>query len=205
MPDQRPVHHLAADEEVARLPKSSPTLLDELRSELLGVSSMAVATGREEEAAKAVRELARVGGECVRRNIAPAFEAARSAFRARIAALLAMLLLLIIAGIAGPAGAVCTQHGTATSASSTVVSTNDLATASPPTVQGRHYFMIQNTGASNPMNVAIGSNNNASPADMYLGPGAAWVMGPVMSSAAVPGGDVAVISPSSTTYAFCDW
>jgi hypothetical protein len=103
---------------------------------------------------------------------------------------------------ANRAFAVCTQHGTVTSSSTAIVGSNDLA---PAVAQGRHYFLIQNTGTTNPMNVAIGSSNAATSSDMYLGPGASWVMGPIMSSAAVPGGDVSAISANGTTYSFCDF
>jgi hypothetical protein len=108
------------------------------------------------------------------------------------------LALLILLG-AAPAGAVCTQHGTVSSSSTAIVGSNDVAG-----IEGRHYFMIQNTGTSNPMNVAIGSSNNATSSDLYLGPGASWVM-TMQGLKMVPGGDVAAISASGTTYSFCDW
>ena len=98
-----------------------------------------------------------------------------------------MLLLF-----SGPALAVCTQSGNVTSSSSAVVGSNDIAG-----VEGRHYFLIQNTGVTNPMNVAIGSGNNATNKDMYLAPGASWVM-TMVGLKMVPGGDVAVISASGT-------
>jgi hypothetical protein len=110
-----------------------------------------------------------------------------------------VLILLALLGCARPAFAVCSQHGTVTASSSAVVGANDLAG-----LTGRHYFLIQNTGVTNAMNVAIGSGNAATAADTYLAPGASWVMtaiGPKM----LPGGDVAVISASGTTYSFCDW
>jgi hypothetical protein len=109
---------------------------------------------------------------------------------------------IFLAGIflVAPAFAVCTQNGTATSSSSAVVGSNDISG-----IEGRHYFMIQNTGTSNPMNVAIGTSNNATNKDLYLGPGASWVM-TMQGLKMVPGGDVAVIAPSgNTTYSFCDW
>ena len=109
------------------------------------------------------------------------------------------MLGLLACALAQPALAVCTQHGTVTSSSTAIVGANDLSG-----VQGRHYFLVQNTGVANPMNVAIGSGNAATSADTYLAPGASWVMtaqGPKM----LPGGDVAVISASGTTYSFCDW
>ena len=65
-------------------------------------------------------------------------------------------------------------------------------------------MMIQNTGTSNAMEVAIGSSNNATSSDIYLGPGASWVM-TMQGLKMVPGGDVAAISASGTTYGFCDW
>ncbi len=97
------------------------------------------------------------------------------------------------------AWATCTQHGTVGSSSTAIVGSNDISG-----IEGRHYFMIQNTGTSNPMNVAIGSNNNATSSDLYLGPGASWVM-TMQGLKMVPGGDVAAISVSGTTYSFCDW
>jgi hypothetical protein len=99
----------------------------------------------------------------------------------------------------GQARAVCTQHGTVNSSSTAIVSSNDVAG-----IEGRHYLMIQNTGTSNPMNVAIGSSNAATSSDMYLGPGAAWVM-TMQQLKMIPGGDVAAISAGGTTYSFCDW
>jgi hypothetical protein len=112
-----------------------------------------------------------------------------------------LIAALLIAGLAfaPPAHAVCTQHGSVTSASTAIVGSNDIAG-----VEGRHYLLIQNTGTSNAMNVAIGSSNNATSADLYLGPGASWVM-TMQGLKMVPGGDVAAISTSGTTYSFCDW
>jgi hypothetical protein len=96
--------------------------------------------------------------------------------------------------LAHPALAVCTQHGSVTSSSTAIVGSNDIAG-----IEGRHYFLIQNTGTSNPMEVAIGSSNAATSSDMYLGPGASWVM-TMQGLKMVPGGDVAAISASGTTY-----
>ncbi len=90
-------------------------------------------------------------------------------------------------------------HGAVTSSSTAIVGANDIAG-----LTGRHYMLIQNTGTTNPMNVAIGSSNTATSSDIYLAPGASWVLtaaGPKM----VPGGDVAAISASGTTYSFCDF
>ena len=95
--------------------------------------------------------------------------------------------------------AACTVSGNVTSSSTQIATTNDIAG-----IEGRHYFLIQNTGTTNPMNVAIGSNNNATSKDLYLGPGASWVM-TMQGLKMVPGGDVAAISASGTTYSFCDW
>ena len=96
--------------------------------------------------------------------------------------------------------AVCTQNGTLPANTTTaIVGSNDIAG-----IEGRHYFLIMNTGSTNPMNVAIGSNNNATSKDMYLAPGASWVM-TMQNLKMVPGGDVAAISVSGTNYAFCDW
>lgn len=113
----------------------------------------------------------------------------------RAAAFFAAMLFLCT----GRAFAVCTSHGSATSSSSAVVGSNDIAG-----IEGRHYFLLQNTGTSNAMNVAIGSNNAATSSDMYLGPGASWVM-TQQNLKMVPGGDVAVISASGTTWSFCDF
>jgi hypothetical protein len=111
--------------------------------------------------------------------------------------LLALAFGLLLCGVAH---ASCTQHGTVTSSSSAVVGSNDIVG-----IEGRHYFMIQNTGTSNPMNVAIGSSNAATSSDLYLGPGASWVM-TMQGMKMVPGGDLSVIAPSgNTTYSFCDW
>jgi hypothetical protein len=110
-----------------------------------------------------------------------------------------LLLLCLALLLASPAHAVCTQHGTVASTSTAIVGSNDVAG-----IEGRHYFLIQNTGTTNPMNVAIGSSNAATSTDLYLGPGASWVM-TMQELKMVPGGDVAAISVSGTTYSFCDW
>jgi hypothetical protein len=107
-----------------------------------------------------------------------------------------VLLLLMVAK---STFAVCTQHGSVSSSSTAIVGSNDVTG-----IEGRHYFMIQNTGTSNPMNVAIGTSNNATSSDLYLGPGSSWVM-TMQGLKMVPGGDVAAISASGTTYSFCDW
>jgi hypothetical protein len=109
------------------------------------------------------------------------------------------LSLLACLMLVRPAFAVCTQHGTVASTSTAIVGSNDVAG-----IEGRHYFLIQNTGTTNPMNVAIGSSNAATSTDLYLGPGASWVM-TMQQLKMVPGGDVAAISLSGTTYSFCDW
>jgi hypothetical protein len=117
---------------------------------------------------------------------------------------------LLFSLLALPAHAVCTASGSVTSASSEVLPSNDLGSLSAVgggTPQNRHYLFIQNTGA-NPMNVAIGSNNNATDEDTLLQPGQAWVMTmtPGASWPDLPGADVAVIAPSgSTTWAACDF
>jgi len=79
-------------------------------------------------------------------------------FRNKIVRSFLPLLLLCWAW---PAFAVCTQNGTVTNASTAIVGSNDIAG-----IEGRHYFMIQNTGTSNPMNIAIGSSNNATNKDI---------------------------------------
>jgi hypothetical protein len=113
---------------------------------------------------------------------------------ARAAALLCLGLL-----VTSPALAVCTQSGTVASTSTVIVGPNDISG-----IEGRHYFLIMNTGTTNGMNVAVGSNNNATNKDMYLAPGASWVM-TMQNLKMVPGGDVAAISANGTNYAFCDW
>lgn len=92
----------------------------------------------------------------------------------------------------------CTKHGTATGASSVVESANDVNG-----IEGRHFLMLQNTGSNN-MNVAIGSNNNATSSDIQITPGNALVLF-MQGLKMVPGGDVAVISVSGTTWGFCDY
>jgi len=110
-----------------------------------------------------------------------------------IQAVVAMALLLL-----APAGAwaVCTAHGTATATPSQVVAAND-------TGVGRRYMFIQNTGASS-MNFAIGTNNKATTADIYLAPGSSMLMNNYDGSS-VPSGDISVISPQITTWVFCDY
>jgi hypothetical protein len=95
--------------------------------------------------------------------------------------------------------AVCTQSGSVGPSSTAIVGSNDIAG-----IEGRHYFMVQNSGTTNGMNVAIGTSNNATSKDFYLVPGASWVM-TMQQLKMVPGGDVAAISPSGTNYSFCDW
>lgn len=111
----------------------------------------------------------------------------------------ALLCLIMLAGASRCAFAACTQNGTASATSSQVVGTNDLNG-----IEGRHYFLIQNTGTTNSMQVAIGSNNNATSKDMNLSPGSSWIM-TMQGLKMVPGGDVAVISAGGTTFAYCDW
>jgi hypothetical protein len=102
--------------------------------------------------------------------------------------------------LASPALAVCTQSGAlSANVSTAIVGANDISG-----IEGRHYFLIMNTGTVNGMNVAIGSSNNATSKDMYLAPGASWVM-TMQNLKMVPGGDVAALSVSGTNYAFCDW
>jgi hypothetical protein len=119
--------------------------------------------------------------------------------RSRVYGLLALALVLGLLLPTGRALAVCTQHGSVTASSTAIVGANDIAG-----IEGRHYFLIMNTGTTNPMEVAIGTNNAATSQDMYLGPGASWVM-TMQGLKMVPGGDVAAISASGTTYSFCDW
>jgi len=108
-------------------------------------------------------------------------------------AVVAMAILVV-----APAGAwaVCTAHGTAISTPSQVVAAND-------TGVGRRYMFIQNTGTSS-MNFAIGTNNKATTADIYLAPGSSMLMNNYDGSS-VPSGDISVISPQTTTWVFCDY
>jgi hypothetical protein len=99
-----------------------------------------------------------------------------------------------------PALAVCTQSGTLSAATSTaIVGSNDITG-----IEGRHYFLMMNTGTTNGMNVCVGTSNNCTNKDMYLAPGASWVM-TMQSLKMVPGGDIAAYSTLGTNYAFCDW
>ena len=97
------------------------------------------------------------------------------------------------------ARAVCTASGNATSSSADILTANDLTG-----VEGRHFLLVQNTGTTNPMNVAIGTSNNATASDIYLGPGGSLLM-TMQALKLVPAGDVAVISAAGTTYSVCDW
>jgi hypothetical protein len=83
----------------------------------------------------------------------------------------AVLLLLSISSFLSPLSclAVCTKSGSITSSSTAIVGSNDISgSAGQGNIEGRHYFLIQNTGTTNPMNVAIGSSNNATSSDLYL-------------------------------------
>jgi hypothetical protein len=120
---------------------------------------------------------------------------------------IATLFVLVATGfsLCSSAFAVCTKTGSVTSSSTQIVGANDISgSAGAGNIEGRHYLLIQNTGTSNAMNVAIGSNNAATSSDLYLGPGASWVM-TAQGNKMVPGGDVAAISAGGTTYEFCDW
>jgi hypothetical protein len=91
--------------------------------------------------------------------------------------------------------AICSTHGSASSTPTQVVPAND-------TVVDRRFLFIQNTGSSS-MNFAIGTNNKATTADIYLPPGASMVF--TNFGGVVPSGDVSVVSSLSTTWAFCDY
>jgi len=114
---------------------------------------------------------------------------------------IALLAILLIAEnwLAPRAQAVCTKYGSVAASSTAIIGANDISG-----IEGRHYLLVQNTGTTNPMNVAIGSSNAATSSDLYLAPGASWVM-TMQGLKMVPGGDVAAISASGTTYSFCDW
>jgi hypothetical protein len=113
--------------------------------------------------------------------------------------LLTLAILLYAMMIAVSASAVCTQSGDVASSSTAIVGANDIKD-----IEGRHYLLIQNTGLTNAMNVAIGSGNAATAKDLYLAPGASWVMS-APGLKLLPGGDVAAISATGTSYSFCDW
>jgi hypothetical protein len=107
------------------------------------------------------------------------------------AAVAIVLLMLAPTG----AWAICSTHGTASIVPTQVVPAND-------TVVDRRFLFIQNTGF-NSMNFAIGTNNKATSSDIYLPPGASMVF--INNGNPVPSGDVSVISPQNTTWAFCDY
>src|ERR1700758_4812496 len=112
----------------------------------------------------------------------------------RIAVITALLFLCAV-----PSFAVCTKSGTVNATSTVILNSNDLAG-----LIGRHYFLIQNTGTANPMNVAISTGNHATSSDVYLAPGQSWVM-TQQDLKMVPGGDVSAISAGGTSYSVCDW
>ena len=142
--------------------------------------------------AKRANESAR----CAQRSVSGAIQKSES----RTACCLKVLTLIAGLFACSPALAVCTQSGSLTANTTTaIVGSNDISG-----IEGRHYFLIMNTGTTNGMNVAIGSSNNATTKDMYLAPGASWVM-TMQNLKMVPGGDVAAISASGTNYACCDW
>jgi len=123
----------------------------------------------------------------------------RSGLKLLAALLVSISTLFSLFAGAQPASAVCTQSGSVAATSTAIVGANDISG-----LTGRHYMLIQNTVTSNPMNVAIGSSNTATSKDLYLAPGASWVMGSA-GPKMLPGGDVAAISALGTTYSFCDW
>jgi len=117
---------------------------------------------------------------------------------------LAFLRLILCALVRPALASDCTKHGTVSTSSLQVETANDIGTPALG-IQGRHYMLVQNTGSVNGMNVAIGSNNNATTQDMYLGPNSSWTL-TVAGGALAPGGDVAVISTGTgTTWAYCDY
>lgn len=109
---------------------------------------------------------------------------------------------LIVVGIAlawcqQPAWAGCTGNGTTgTNISVQALAANDLG-------NGRDFLFVQNTG-TNPMNVAIGTNNNATSHDILLNGGSSLVF-QTYGHRAVPNGDIAIISAMGTSYAICDF
>jgi hypothetical protein len=116
-------------------------------------------------------------------------------WNSRICLLLLICVLTYLLFATAACAYECTAHGTATAGTSTAVE---------PAVGQRRYLFVQNSGTANPMSVAIGSNNAATVADIYLAPGSSLVWGPD-TKYDLPGGDVAVYSGSGSTYAFCDF
>jgi hypothetical protein len=91
----------------------------------------------------------------------------------------------------------CTKHGMVGATSVQIVPNRDIST--------RSYMLIENSGQTGPMWVAIGSNNAATTSDIFLKPGASWLL-MAMNGTIIPAGDVAAISiGAGTTYAFCDY
>jgi hypothetical protein len=201
----RPAHVVAIDAALDEIGTQMPTMHDMFKGDLVEVRAMNIGEQHQSEVVGCVAEYFRIFRLVLERggveDMLGAFESARANFKRGIAAFAAVLIALLVLGVAAPAQAVCTKTGSVTSSSTQIVLSNDLA----PTIPGgRHYMFIQNTGTVNPMNVAIGSNNNATSADVYLAPGASWVMIRDQGNT-LPGGDVAAISASGTSYGFCDW
>lgn len=113
-------------------------------------------------------------------------------------------VVLVWLGLAArPSWAVYTASGFVGAAPIQVLPAHDLVNnAGLP--MSRAYFMIQNPGTTNPMNVAIGTNNNATAHDMVLQPGSTWVT-TEQGQRALPDGDVSVVSQAGTSYSVCDW
>jgi hypothetical protein len=113
--------------------------------------------------------------------------------RSAITKLLTFALLLV----AAPAWAVCTQHGAVGITSTQIVADRD--------IKPRSYVLVENSGTVEPIWIAIGSKNNATIFDIFLKPGASWLM-TAMNGANLPSGDIAVISiGTGSSYAFCDY
>ena len=107
-----------------------------------------------------------------------------------------VIALLLCSSPAWATGA-CTKHGTVNAVSVQIAADRD--------IKPRSYVLIENSG-NGPLFIAIGSGNNATTADIFLKPGASWLLTAPRPDAIVPSGDIAGISTTGgTTYAFCDY
>ena len=115
---------------------------------------------------------------------------------------LASLSLAAVLLCAGLARASC-GHFTATSTATTIIPSGDISPG------GRHALCVNNSGASNNVNVQIGAAAVA--ADFLLLPTGAnthtqnELCLTAQQNALVPNGIVSVMSTSGTTVSWCDW
>ena len=114
---------------------------------------------------------------------------------------LASLSLAAVLLCSGLAHATC-GHATAGATALTIIPANDMP---------RHYLSVQNTGASNNVQVQIGAAATAT--DFNLLPTASTnhannelvLQAPAQGNALLPSGIVSVISASGTTVSWCDY